>query len=120
MGKKICCLRTDNRGEYGLGNFSRNEDSAFVINKLPQQRLGFVSPFEKLWDMKPTVSYFRVFDYVCYVFVPDHLRSKFDKKVVRCIFVGYDNQRKGWKCCDPITGRCYTSRNVVFNVHGGL
>ncbi|KAJ0104599.1 hypothetical protein Patl1_19397 [Pistacia atlantica] len=63
--------------------------AAFVINKLPQQRLGFVSPFEKFWDMKPTVSYFRV--------------------------LGYDSQRKGWKCCDPITGRCYTSRNVVFD-----
>ncbi|KAH7850454.1 hypothetical protein Vadar_033225 [Vaccinium darrowii] len=22
---------------------------------------------------------------------------------------------KGWKCCDPTTGRCYTSRNVVFD-----
>ncbi|KAE8669328.1 tir-nbs resistance protein [Hibiscus syriacus] len=25
------------------------------------------------------------------------------------------SQRKGWKCCDPISGRCYTSRNVVFD-----
>lgn len=89
--------------------------AADVINKLPQPRLEFVSPFEKLWDMKPTVSYFRVFGCVCYVFVPSHLRSKFDKKAVRCIFVGYDNQRKGWKCCDPTSGRCYTSRDVVFN-----
>ncbi|KAE8702164.1 protein TOPLESS [Hibiscus syriacus] len=30
--------------------------AAFVINRLPQQRLRFVSPFEKLWNMKPTVS----------------------------------------------------------------
>lgn len=30
-------------------------------------------------------------------------------------FVGYDPQRKGWKCCDPVTGKFYTSRNVVFN-----
>ncbi|KAE8676544.1 hypothetical protein F3Y22_tig00111584pilonHSYRG00119 [Hibiscus syriacus] len=89
--------------------------SSLVINRLPQPRLGFVSPFEKLWNIKPTVSYFRVFGCVCYVFVPDHLRSKFDKKAVRCIFVGYDSQRKGWKCCDPISGRCYTSRNVVFD-----
>ncbi|KAE8665560.1 PLAC8 family protein [Hibiscus syriacus] len=88
---------------------------AFVINKLPQPRLGFVSPFEKLWNIKPTVSYFRVFGCVCYVFVPDHLQSKFDKKAVRCIFVGYDSQRKGWKCCDPISERYYTSRNVVFD-----
>ena len=89
--------------------------AAHVINKLPQPRLEFVSPFEKLWDMKPTVSFFRVFGCVCYVFVPNHLRSKFDKKAVRCIFVGYDSQRKGWKCCDPTIGRCYTSRDVVFD-----
>ncbi|KAG6471607.1 hypothetical protein ZIOFF_069051 [Zingiber officinale] len=39
----------------------------------------------------------------------------FDKKAIRCIFVGYDSQRKGWKCCDPTSGRRYTSRNVVFD-----
>ncbi|KAI4353893.1 hypothetical protein L6164_002814 [Bauhinia variegata] len=89
--------------------------AAFVINRLPQPRLEFVSPFEKLWNKEPTVSYFRVFGCVCYVFVPDHLRSKFDKKAIRCMFVGYDNHRKGWKCCDPISGRCYTSRDVVFD-----
>ncbi|KAE8676439.1 hypothetical protein F3Y22_tig00111614pilonHSYRG00169 [Hibiscus syriacus] len=166
VGKKICCLRTDNGGEYRSNEFSqylrecrirhqytcantpqqngvaeiKNQHlaeicrsmlhaknvsgrfwaeamrtAAFVIDRLPQPRLGFVSPFEKLWNIKPTVSYFRVFGCVCYVFVPDHLRSKFDKKAVRCIFVGYDSQRKGWKCCDPISGRCYTSRNVVFD-----
>lgn len=89
--------------------------ATFVINRLPQQRLSFSSPFEKLWNIKPTVSYFRVFGCVCYVFVPSHLRSKIDKKAVRCIFVGYDSQQKGWRCCDPTTGKCYTSRNVVFD-----
>ncbi|KAH7857486.1 hypothetical protein Vadar_013288 [Vaccinium darrowii] len=82
---------------------------------LPQAKLGFVSPYEKLWSTPPTVSHFRVFGCVCYVFVPDHLRSKFDKKAIRCIFVGYSGERKGWKCCNPTTGRCYTSRNVVFD-----
>ncbi|KAF7836005.1 Retrovirus-related Pol polyprotein from transposon TNT 1-94 [Senna tora] len=86
-----------------------------IINRLPQAKLGFVSPYEKLWRVKPTVSHFRVFGCVCYAFVPDHLRSKFDKKAVRCIFVGYDNERKGWRCCDPTNGRCYVSRNVVFD-----
>jgi transposase InsO family protein len=57
--------------------------AAHVINRLPQAKLGFVSPFEKLWTRPPTVSYFRVFGCVCYVFVPDHLRSKFDKKATR-------------------------------------
>ncbi|CAN1187372.1 Retrovirus-related Pol polyprotein from transposon TNT 1-94 [Linum perenne] len=86
-----------------------------IINRLPQPKLVFISPFEKLWKVKPTVTHFRVFGCVCYVFVPDQLRSKFDKKAIRCIFVGYDEQRKGWRCCDPETGKCHVSRNVVFD-----
>ncbi|KAG8364306.1 hypothetical protein BUALT_Bualt19G0115000 [Buddleja alternifolia] len=68
-----------------------------------------------LWHMRLSHLVIFVFSDVCYVFVPNHLRSKIDKKAVRCIFVGYDSQRKGWKCCDPTTGKCYTSRNVVFD-----
>ena len=89
--------------------------TAHIINRLPQPKMGFMSPFEKLWTMKPIVSHFKVFGYVCYVFVPDHLHSKFDKKVIRCIFVGYDENRKGWRCCDPKTGKCYVSQNIVFD-----
>ena len=29
--------------------------AAYVINRLPQARLGFVSPFQKLWNTKPMV-----------------------------------------------------------------
>lgn len=47
--------------------------------------------------------------------LPNHLRTKFDIKAVRCIFVAYDNKRKCWRCCDPTTERIYTSRNVVFD-----
>ena len=49
------------------------------------------------------------------VFVPDYLQRKFDKKAICRIFVGYDNERKEWRCCDPTIGRCYTSSNVVFD-----
>lgn len=89
--------------------------AAHVINKLPQVRLGFKSPHEKLWRMKPAISHLKVFGCVCYIFVPDHLRTKFEKKAKRCIFVGYDDARKGWRCCDPTTGKCHTSRNIVFD-----
>ena len=89
--------------------------AAYVINRLPQSKLGFKSPHEMLWKDKPSVSHLKVFGCVCYVFVPDHLRSKFEKKAIRCIFVGYDDARKGWRCCDPTTGKCHISRNVVFD-----
>ena len=89
--------------------------TVYVTNRLPQPRLDFLSPFQKLYDVKPTVNYFRVFGCVCYVFIADEDRSKFDKKAIRCIFVGYDEQKKGWKCCDPNTNKIYVSRNVVFD-----
>ena len=89
--------------------------AAHVINRLPQARLGFISPFQKLWNTKPMVSQFRVFGCVCYVFVSNHLRSKFNRKAVRHIFMGYDSQRKGWRCYNPTNGRCYTSRDVIFD-----
>ena len=79
--------------------------AVYVINRLPPSRLGFISPYQKLWNFKQMVSHFRVFVCVCvfYVFVPDHLQSKFDKKAIRCSFVGYDNEEKGWRCCDPVS-----------------
>ncbi|CAO2837765.1 unnamed protein product [Amaranthus hypochondriacus] len=116
VGRKVQYLRTDNGGEYTSAEFSQYlQDSTHVTNRLPQARLEFVSSYEKLWKIKPVVSHFRVFGCVCYVFVPEHLRRKFDKKAIRCIFVGYDDQRKGWKCCDPTTNKCLVLRNVVFD-----
>ncbi|PKI76065.1 hypothetical protein CRG98_003537 [Punica granatum] len=34
---------------------------------------------------------------------------------MKCIFVVYNNERNGWRCCDPTTNTIYVSRNVVFN-----
>lgn len=89
--------------------------ATYVINRLPQRRLNFESPYEKMFNIQPNVSHLRVFDCVCYVFVPDCLRSKMEKKAVRCIFTGYDSERKGWRCIEPSTGKCHVSRNVVFD-----
>lgn len=60
---------------------------AHVINRLPQAKLGFLSPYQVLYKREPTISHFRVFGCVCYVFVPDQLRTKLEKKAIRC---GYD------------------------------
>jgi hypothetical protein len=80
-----------------------------------RQSVGFRSPYQVLYKRRPTVSHFRVFGCVCYVFVPEQLRTKLEKKAIRCIFVGYDEQKKGWRCVDPTTDKAYISRHVVFD-----
>ncbi|KAJ0431334.1 putative RNA-directed DNA polymerase [Helianthus annuus] len=89
--------------------------AGYVINRLPSQSLDYMSPYEKLTGNKPDVSYFRVFGCVCYVFIPAHLRHKMEKKAVRCVFAGYDEERKGWRCIEPSTGKAHVSRNVIFD-----
>lgn len=45
--------------------------------------------------MKPIVSFFQVFGRVYHIFVFDHLYNRINKKVIRYIFIGYDNNKKG-------------------------
>lgn len=68
--------------------------AAYLINILSQNKLEFISPYEKLQNTKPIIGYFRVFGCFCYVFVPNQLYNKFDKKVFKCILTGYDNKKK--------------------------
>ncbi|KAG8370120.1 hypothetical protein BUALT_Bualt14G0084400 [Buddleja alternifolia] len=44
-----------------------------------------------------------------------HARTKLDPKAKRCVFVGYDHHRKGWRCMDPENKKFTTSRDVVFD-----
>lgn len=85
----------------------------YVTNRILQHGLLYLSPFEKLLNIKPNVSHLRVFGCVCDLFVPSHLCHKMEMKVVRTIFVGYDQGRNGWRCCDLPTRKCYMSKNVV-------
>ncbi|KAL4303890.1 hypothetical protein GQ457_10G000190 [Hibiscus cannabinus] len=86
-----------------------------VINRLPPWPGTTKSPFELLYDEKPKVNYLRVFGSICYVHVPKSDRTKLDPKAKKCVFVGYDSCRKGWRCMDPEIKKFVVSRNVVFD-----
>lgn len=36
-------------------------------------------------------------------------------KSVKCVFIGYDNNYKGYRCLDMASGKVYISRNVSFD-----
>ncbi|KAF7841355.1 retrovirus-related pol polyprotein from transposon tnt 1-94 [Senna tora] len=86
-----------------------------VTNRLPPWAGAKKSSFEALYGEKPNVNYFRIFGSICYVHVPKGNRTKLDPKARKCVFVGYDSYRKGWRCMDPKTKKFTTSRDVVFD-----
>ncbi|KAG6468104.1 hypothetical protein ZIOFF_072672 [Zingiber officinale] len=89
--------------------------AAHVINRAPLSSTNNKAPYELLYGVKPNVKHFRVFGSLCYVHLQDSQRSKLDAKAVKCVFVGYDERRKGWRCLDPTTNKCVVSRNVIFD-----
>ncbi|KAG8371600.1 hypothetical protein BUALT_Bualt13G0104800 [Buddleja alternifolia] len=44
-------------------------------------------------------------------------RTKLSSRVAICVFLGYGNGQKGYRCHDPVSGKLYVSRNVSFIEH---
>ena len=64
--------------------------------------------------MKPSVDYFRVFECVGHVHIPNAKRSKLEDKSVTCVLFGVNNESKGYRMFDPTTNKIIVSRNVAF------
>ncbi|KAK3014348.1 hypothetical protein RJ639_008941 [Escallonia herrerae] len=129
VGEKKESLFVMSAGEAYVKQTSKNDRAAIWHTRLGHvgyQMLQQISskklldgndhtPFEALYKSKPNVNYFRVFGSICYVHIPKSNRTKLDPKAKKCIFVGYDSHRKGWRCMDPETKKFLTSRDVVFD-----
>ena len=61
------------------------------------------------------MTYFHVFGSLCYTHVPSEVRHKMDARSIKCVFFGYLDERKQYKCYDLSTRRVYISRDVVFD-----
>jgi hypothetical protein len=68
--------------------------AAYVINRVPLSPINMKSPYELMFEEKPSVKHFKVFGSICYVHVPDAKRTKLDAKAQKCIFIGYDERKK--------------------------
>ena len=67
--------------------------------------------------MSLIISSFRVFGCTCFVLRPHVERSKLSSRSIICVFLGYGEGKKWYRCFDPITQKLYVSRHVVFLEH---
>ncbi|KAL0424085.1 UNVERIFIED_CONTAM: Retrovirus-related Pol polyprotein from transposon TNT 1-94 [Sesamum radiatum] len=56
-----------------------------------------------------------VFGCVAHVLIPSQKRSKLDENSVKCIFVGYSLETKGYRFYNPKAKKLLISRDVVFD-----
>lgn len=87
--------------------------AAYLVNRLPCGDSN-KSP-EELWSSKrPDVDNLRVFGCSAMVHIPKQKRAKFEPKSFKCVFVGYAENKKGYRLFNPTNNEVFTARDVVF------
>ena len=91
----------------------------YLINRVPSRVLNFQTPLDVLQKHVSLVSVskllLKVFGCIAYVHVYSHQRSKLDACALRCVFIGYANNQKGYKCYHPLSLKTYITMDVTFH-----
>ncbi|GAU13002.1 hypothetical protein TSUD_173010 [Trifolium subterraneum] len=93
--------------------------ATYVLNRCPTLSVKGVTPQEAWSNVKPSVSFFRVFGCVAYSHVPDAQRKKLDPKSIKCVHLGISEESKAYKLYDPSQQKIIISRDVVFDENQG-
>jgi hypothetical protein len=88
--------------------------ACYLVNQLPSSSLDDKTPREVWTGKKPSLTHLRVFGCEAYVHVPKEKNNKLDKKVEKCIFIGYKYGFKGYKIWNPKNKKVVYSQDVVF------
>lgn len=71
---------------------------------------------EEVWTgIKVDLSHLKIFGSRLMVHVPKQRRKKWDPKSSKLIFVGYDSDKKGYRCIDSNSKKLTVSRDVIFS-----
>jgi hypothetical protein len=89
--------------------------SCYLINRLPTPLLQNKSPFEKLFNQIPNYKFLKVFGCACFPNLRPYNSHKFSPRSKECLFLGYSQHHKGYKCLHIDYGRVYISRDVIFH-----
>ena len=92
--------------------------AVYLSNRSPTRSVWGKTPQEAWSGRKPGITHLRVFGSIAHVHVPDESRAKLDDKSEKFIFIGYDNNSKGYKLYNPNNGKIVINRDVVFDEEG--
>ena len=89
--------------------------TCYLINRMPSYVLHDQIPHSLLFPDQPL--YFlppHVFGCTCFVHILTPRQDKLSAKATKCIFLGYSQLQKGYRCCSPQTHRYFLSADVTF------
>ncbi|RVW45092.1 Retrovirus-related Pol polyprotein from transposon TNT 1-94 [Vitis vinifera] len=92
---------------------------AYLINRMSSRVLKFQTPCQTILKSFPTTRLIstvppKIFGCSVFVHINQQHRSKLDPRSLKCIFLGYSSNQKGYKCYSPVTRKFYNSMDVTF------
>jgi IS30 family transposase len=84
----------------------------YLRNRSPTSALDGQTPYEAWYGFKPKVNHLRVFGSTCYALVPKEKRTKLENRSMKCNFIGYSEEKKGYRLLSD--GKFIVSRDVIF------
>ena len=92
--------------------------SIYLLNRLPTRTLSMKSPLQALSSLATVPSTLslkpRVFGCSVFVHIPKNDRTKLSPCALKCVFVGYGINQKGYRCYDPNSRQIITTMNCQF------
>jgi histone deacetylase 1/2 len=89
--------------------------AAYLINRTPSKVIDFDTPVHKLFAKQPDYSSMRVFGCACWPHLRLYNAHKLQYRSKSCVFLGYSNMHKGFKCLDVSEDRIYIYRDLLFD-----
>lgn len=85
----------------------------FLINRIPPSHSSS-SPYTNLFKREPDYLFLRVIGCLCFPLLRPYNAHKLQFRSLPCVFLGYCETTKGYKCLHIPTSKVYVSRNVRF------
>jgi hypothetical protein len=84
---------------------------------LPNRVINFSTPLHKLTGAKPDFSMIKTFLAACWPNLRPYNAHKLNFRTKQCVFIGYSELHKGYKCLHIPTRCVFISRDVIFDQH---
>jgi hypothetical protein len=89
--------------------------ATYMLNRLPTTVIQAACPHLALFGSAPSYEHLRVFGCTCYPNTIATTPHKLSPRSIRCVFLGYSADHKGYRCLDLSTNRLIVSRHLVFD-----